>query len=175
MMLTQGLDDFNKILVFRSFLKNPKLLYSRASNHLQCLEADLMIIYGIVNEIKIHWSILIYDSMMKAKRYIHYPLPYALLVSRICNTYIHRDDVGYPEDEDEDEDKEMDDIQHKARPSASTSLSYSLEILSKQLSDMSLRQASRHEEVCSLTRGLDDRVHALEGLVQPLGVDDSDE
>ncbi|KOM50069.1 hypothetical protein LR48_Vigan08g089600 [Vigna angularis] len=72
-MLTQGLKGFNKILDFRSFLKNPK-----------CSKADLMIIYGIVNEIKIHWPSLICDTMMTAKSYTHYPLPYALLISRIC-------------------------------------------------------------------------------------------
>ncbi|KOM57890.1 hypothetical protein LR48_Vigan11g092300 [Vigna angularis] len=148
--------------------------------------------------------------MMKAKRYTHYPIPYALLVSRICeykgvdvsieafqsshsrnkigsyvlcqmgfilqgNTYFHRDDVGNPKEEDEDQ--EMDDVQDEAGPSTPTlaNHSYSLESLFRPLSDMSLLQASRHEEVCSLLRRLNYRVHALEGLVQPLYVDDSDE
>ncbi|WVZ18673.1 hypothetical protein V8G54_005995 [Vigna mungo] len=75
----------------------------------------------------------------------------------------------------DDDDQEMDDIKDEARPFASASHSYSLENLSRQLSDMSVLQASRHEEICSLIRGLNDGVHALEGLAQPLDVDDSDE
>ncbi|WVY93585.1 hypothetical protein V8G54_032673 [Vigna mungo] len=93
-MLTQGLEGFNKILDFRSFLKNPEvqvnrkqllvgslksnerpihylimwLLCPRASNHAQCSKVNLMVIYGIVNKIKIHWPSLICDTMMKAKR-----------------------------------------------------------------------------------------------------------
>ncbi|WVZ26559.1 hypothetical protein V8G54_005103 [Vigna mungo] len=155
-MLTKGLEGINKIMDFRSFLKNPI-----------CSKANVMIIYGIVKKIKIHWPSLICDTMMKAKKYTHYPLPYALLVSRICeykrvdvftevfqsthpksqirssslrqmgfilqgNTYVHHDDVGNPEDEDEDQ--EIDDIQDAARPSAPTPAndSYSSESLSRQ-------------------------------------------
>ncbi|WVY95337.1 hypothetical protein V8G54_034425 [Vigna mungo] len=109
----------------------------RGSKHTQCFEVDITIIYGIINDILIHWTCLNYDIIMKAKRYPQYPLPYALLVSRICeykgvntfgeasqrthneskiratylhhmfilqgNTYIHRDDIGNPEDKDEDQ------------------------------------------------------------------------
>ncbi|WVZ05560.1 hypothetical protein V8G54_018906, partial [Vigna mungo] len=91
------------------------------------------------------------------------------------NTYVHRNDVGNPEEEDEDQ--EMDDVQDEAGPSTLASVNhfYSLKSLSRQLFDMSLLQASRHEEVCSLLRGLNGRIHSLEGLVQPLDVDYSDE
>lgn len=60
------------------------MLCQCASNHTQCFEANIMIIYGIINDILIHWPSCIYDTFMKAKRYPHYLLPYALLVSRIC-------------------------------------------------------------------------------------------
>ncbi|KOM55370.1 hypothetical protein LR48_Vigan10g126200 [Vigna angularis] len=91
------------------------------------------------------------------------------------NTYVHHDDVGNPNDKDDDE--EMVDVPDEAGSfaPASPNQSYSLESLPRQLSNMYLLQASRHEEVCSLLRGLDDRVHTLEGLVQPLDADDSDE
>ncbi|WVZ13167.1 hypothetical protein V8G54_017697 [Vigna mungo] len=224
-------------MVFRLFPKNPEVQVNRkqllvgglksnerlipylivwllcpcASNHAQCYEVDLMIIFGILNEIKIHWLSLICDTMMKVKRYTHYPLPYALLVSRICeykgvdvsteafhnthpknkigssalphmgfilqgNTYIHRDDVGNLEEEDEDH--EIDDVQDEAGPSAPALVnhSYFLESLSRQLSNISIFQCSIFRlEVCSILRGLDDRVHAREGLIQLLDADDSDE
>ncbi|WVY90428.1 hypothetical protein V8G54_035942 [Vigna mungo] len=148
---TTGLDDFNKILSFCSFLKNPELLVGdlksnevlihylivwllcpRASNHAQCSEADLMIIYVIINEIKIHWPSLICNTMMKAKRYTHYPLPYALLVSRICEykgVYVATEAF------------------QSTHPGNKISGPPSNRIhLARQLSDMSLLQAFRHEE-----------------------------
>ncbi|WVZ03899.1 hypothetical protein V8G54_024705 [Vigna mungo] len=90
------------------------------------------------------------------------------------NTYIHRDDVKNLEDKDVDQ--QMNDIQDEAGLFAATPTSsyYSLESLSRQLSHMSLLQACRHEEVYSLLKSLDDRVHALEHLVQPLDDGHSD-
>ena len=43
-----------------------------------------MIIYELLNHITIDWSSLIVDTMLKAKGYPAYPLPYSLLISRIC-------------------------------------------------------------------------------------------
>ena len=40
--------------------------------------------YAILNRVPIKWSSLILDTMLKAKRYPQYPLPYSLLISRIC-------------------------------------------------------------------------------------------
>ncbi|WVZ03900.1 hypothetical protein V8G54_024706 [Vigna mungo] len=90
------------------------------------------------------------------------------------NTYIHRDDVKNLEDKDEDQ--QMNGIQDEVGLFAATPTSsyYFLESLSWQLSDMSLLQDSRHEEVYSLLKSLNDRVHALEHLVQPLDDGDSD-
>ena len=36
--------------------------------------------YGILNRVPIKWSSLILDTMLKAKRYPQYPLPYSLLI-----------------------------------------------------------------------------------------------
>jgi len=59
-------------------------LCPRGTNHAQCSEADLLIMYGILNRVSIKWSSLILDTMLKAKRYPQYPLPYSLLIFRIC-------------------------------------------------------------------------------------------
>ncbi|QCD95866.1 hypothetical protein DEO72_LG6g563 [Vigna unguiculata] len=40
--------------------------------------------YAILNRVPIEWSSLILDTMLKAERYPQYPLPYSLLISRIC-------------------------------------------------------------------------------------------
>ncbi|WVZ15357.1 hypothetical protein V8G54_012923 [Vigna mungo] len=90
------------------------------------------------------------------------------------NTYLHQDDIGNLDDEDED--KQMADTLDIAGPFtldlvlALVGSSYSLESIYKQLFDISVLQASRHEEVYSLLRNLDVRVHVLEELVNP-GVD----
>jgi len=60
------------------------ILCPKGTNHAQCSEADLLIMYGILNRVPIKWSSLIFDTMLKVKRYPQYPLPYSLLISRIC-------------------------------------------------------------------------------------------
>ncbi|KOM48030.1 hypothetical protein LR48_Vigan07g173400 [Vigna angularis] len=60
------------------------LLCPRGSNHAQCSEFDLMIMYGILQSIPINWPHLIQSIMYKAKRLDSAPLPYPLLVSCIC-------------------------------------------------------------------------------------------
>lgn len=75
-----GLKKDNKLIHFLVVW----LLCPRASNHAQCSETDLIIIYGIVNEIMIHLPNIICDTMMKAKGFTHYHFSYALLVSGVC-------------------------------------------------------------------------------------------
>jgi len=69
------------------------ILCPRGTNHAQCSEADLLIMYGILNRVPIKWSSLILDTMLKAKRYLQHPLPYSLLISRICE-YKGVDTIG---------------------------------------------------------------------------------
>ncbi|KOM58413.1 hypothetical protein LR48_Vigan11g144700 [Vigna angularis] len=101
--------QFNKIMVYQSFLRNPRqhnarlfvagglkmeerllhylivwLLCPRGSNHAQCSETDLIIMYGILQSIPLNWPLLIQTIMFKAKRLDAAPLPYPLLVSQIC-------------------------------------------------------------------------------------------
>ncbi|KOM41087.1 hypothetical protein LR48_Vigan04g128500 [Vigna angularis] len=101
--------DFNRLLASQSFLRHPQqetdrhqllvggfkveelliqylrvwLLSPRTTSHAQCLKHDLLLLYGILNNIYIDWPALIYDIMIKAKKYHAYHLPYALLISRI--------------------------------------------------------------------------------------------
>ncbi|KOM55441.1 hypothetical protein LR48_Vigan10g133300 [Vigna angularis] len=104
-----GVPDFNRLLAFQSFLHHPEqqinrrqllvggfkveermihylivwLLCPRATNHAQCSEQDLLLLYGILNHIHIDWPTLISDTMVKAKKYNSYHFPYTLLISRI--------------------------------------------------------------------------------------------
>ncbi|KOM48164.1 hypothetical protein LR48_Vigan07g186800 [Vigna angularis] len=104
-----GVPDFNRLLAFQSFLRHPKqqtnrrqllvggfkveeclihylivwLLCPRATNHAQCSEQDILLLYGILNHIHIDWPALISDTMLKDKKYHAYHLSYALLISRI--------------------------------------------------------------------------------------------
>ncbi|KOM43442.1 hypothetical protein LR48_Vigan05g104600 [Vigna angularis] len=103
--------DFNKIVAYRSFMRNPQqplpnrryllvghlrmeervlhylivwLLCPRGSNLAQCLETDLMLMSAITQNLKINWASLISDTIVRAKRYERAHLPYPLLISLIC-------------------------------------------------------------------------------------------
>ncbi|WVY97021.1 hypothetical protein V8G54_029172 [Vigna mungo] len=221
--------QFNKIMVYQSFLHNPCqhhntrlflvgglkmeerllhyllvwLLCPRGSNHTQCSQTDLMIMYGILQSIPLNWPHLLQSIMYKAKRLDAAPLPYPLLVSRICeykgvdvsnehyevvlpghkigdnslrqmrfikqgNSYVHSDNVGGQADEDDDEDIPMPDPTHVAGPSQ-VNEEYSLESLSRQMSEMArlqhemmVIQNTRHEEICTHLKSLDERISGLE-------------
>ncbi|KOM38108.1 hypothetical protein LR48_Vigan03g149000 [Vigna angularis] len=89
--------DFNKILAYRSFMRNPQqplpnrryllvghlrmeervlhylivwLLCPRGSNLAQCLETDLMLMSAITQNLKINWASLISDTIVHAKRFL---------------------------------------------------------------------------------------------------------
>ncbi|CAJ1965412.1 unnamed protein product [Sphenostylis stenocarpa] len=102
------LDDFDRIMAYRSFLRNPFMeighllltgllkkeerlllhllvwiLCPRATNHAQCSSIDLRIIHAIMNNELIDWGSLVTMTMLKAKRHPTFKIPYALLISRI--------------------------------------------------------------------------------------------
>jgi len=108
-IFTADIEGFNRIFAYRSFMRRPDqeigrqllagplkiderllhylivwILCPRGTNHAQCSEADLMIIYAMLNHIPIYWPSIILDTMLKAKRLPQYPLSYYLLISRIC-------------------------------------------------------------------------------------------
>ncbi|KOM29357.1 hypothetical protein LR48_Vigan650s000200 [Vigna angularis] len=59
------------------------ILCPRATNHAQCSEQDLLLLYGLLNHIHIDWPTLISDTMVNAKKYNSYHFPHVLLISRI--------------------------------------------------------------------------------------------
>ncbi|WVY98133.1 hypothetical protein V8G54_030284 [Vigna mungo] len=101
---------FNRILTYRSFLRNPAqdlpnmkhllvgplkmeerllhyllvwILCPRGTNLAQCSELDLMIMSAITQHRKINWPSLIIDTIVRAIRYDRASLPYPLLISKI--------------------------------------------------------------------------------------------
>ena len=91
-ILIAGIEGFNKIFPYRSLMRRLDqeigrqllaeplkvdecllhylivwILCPRGTNHAQCSEADLMIIYAMLNHIPIHWPSIILDTMLKAK------------------------------------------------------------------------------------------------------------
>jgi len=92
-ILTAGIEGFNRIFAYRSFMRRPNqeigrqllagplkvderllhylivwILCPRGTNDAQCSEAYLMIIYAMLNHIPIHWPSIILYTMLKAKR-----------------------------------------------------------------------------------------------------------
>ncbi|KOM52197.1 hypothetical protein LR48_Vigan09g085600 [Vigna angularis] len=114
--------DFNKIVAYRSFMRNPQqplpnrryllvrhlrmeervlhylivcLLCPRGSNLAQCLETDLMLMSAITQNFKINWPSLISDTLVRAKRYDRAHLPYPLLISLISKETLSVELVKY--------------------------------------------------------------------------------
>ncbi|KOM48155.1 hypothetical protein LR48_Vigan07g185900 [Vigna angularis] len=183
--------DINRLLAFQSFLRHLQqqinrrqllvggfkveerlihylivwLLCPRATNHTQCFEHDLLL-YGILNNIHIDWHALISDTMLKAKMYHAYHLPYALLISRILEYKgVHIEgELTQDDDHQDDEDDDMD--AHMAEPvgvvapseagpftmpsSSSLSMDEYFSNLSKQLEDMSLAHQARFDELIEM-------------------------
>ncbi|KOM50036.1 hypothetical protein LR48_Vigan08g086300 [Vigna angularis] len=188
-----GVSDFNRLLAFQSLLRHPEqqtnrrqllvggfkveeqmihylivwLLCPRATNHAQCLEQDLLLLYGILNHIHIDWPALISDTMLKAKKYNSYHFPYALLISRILEykgvsvegeltQAIQALELRLDDDNDDMDAHMVDPVQADdptdAGPSQmSSSSSLTMEEhfanLSKQMEDMHLAQQAHFEQI----------------------------
>ncbi|KOM25211.1 hypothetical protein LR48_Vigan54s000800 [Vigna angularis] len=223
---------FNKFMVYQSFLRNPRqrnnrlflaggfkmeerllhyilvwLLCPKGSNHAQCSETDLIVMHAITQSIPLNWPHLIQTIMLKAKRSDLAPLPYPLLVSKICEykgvdisnehfehvlpghkigenslrqmgfiqqglSYIHPEDaIGEQASEDDDANIPMPDPTNVAGPSQIHE-DYSLESLSRQITEMARLQNTRHEEICTHLKNLDNRISGLE---RHFNSDESDE
>ncbi|KOM47498.1 hypothetical protein LR48_Vigan07g120200 [Vigna angularis] len=201
----------NKIMVYQSLLRNPRqrnnrlflagglkmeerllhyiivwILCPKGSNHAQCSETDLIVMHAITQSIPLNWPHLIQTIMLKAKRLDLVPLPYPLLVSKICEykgvdisnehfehvlpghkigenslrqmgfiqqglSYIHPEDaIGEQASEDDDANIPMPDPTNVAGPSQ-IHKDYSLESLSRQITEMARLQNTRHEEISKET------------------------
>ncbi|KOM29511.1 hypothetical protein LR48_Vigan715s000100 [Vigna angularis] len=173
-----GLQDFNRLMTFQSFLRHPEqqtnrrqflvggfkveermihylivwILCPRATNHAQCSKQDLLLLYGILNHIHIDWPALIADTMLG-------------FITR-GRVLIHKDDDHPDEDEDDDIDTHMAEPVSAAAPSdagpsvmpSSSSLSMEEHFarLSKQLEDMSLAQRTHFEEIYEWQQSIDE-------------------
>jgi len=103
------MEDFNKIQIYKGCLKNPHskvrnfsvgglklderlvafivswILTPRGSNHSTLSEEDLLLIYCIMNKVKINWIHTIKEHMQKAMRLCDFPYPYAILISKFLH------------------------------------------------------------------------------------------
>ncbi|WVY95747.1 hypothetical protein V8G54_027898 [Vigna mungo] len=98
------------------------------------------------------------------------------------NSYVHPEDAtGGQADEDENADIHMPEPTNVAGPSQ-VNEEYSLESLSRKMSEMARLQHemmaiqnTRHEEICTHLKSLDDRISGLERRFDSDDSDDSDE
>jgi len=113
--------EFNKMQFYKNCLKNPLskvrifsvgglklderlivfnfswIITSRGSNHSTLSEEDLLLIYCIMNKVKLNWIHIIKDHMQKAIRLSNFHYPYAILISK----FLHYFEVDIEEELDE--------------------------------------------------------------------------
>jgi len=104
-------EDFNKIQLYKGCLKDPHskvrnfsvggmklderlvafivswILTSRGSNHSTLSEEDLLMIYCIMNKVKINWIHTIKEHMEKAMRFCDFHYPYVVLISKFLHYF----------------------------------------------------------------------------------------
>ena len=105
------LEEFNKIQFYKGCLKNPHskvrnfsvgglkldesliafkvswILTPRGSNHSTFSEEDLLLIYCIMNKVKINWIHTIKEHMQKSMRLCDFHYPYAILISNFLHYF----------------------------------------------------------------------------------------
>ena len=101
---TLGLEDFNKVRFFRSCLRNPNtgsisyyvgwlvvtprilaftviwLLTPRGFNHAVLTKEDLMLMYCLMEKIKVNWVSVIKEHIIKIRKKLEYHIPYVVLI-----------------------------------------------------------------------------------------------
>ena len=102
-------DEFNKMQLYKSCFKNPELrvrnffvgglklnerlisfiiswmLTPRGNNHSMLIEEDHVLIYCIMNKVKVNWIHIIKEHMQKSIRLSDYHYPYVVLITK----YLH--------------------------------------------------------------------------------------
>jgi len=63
------------------------ILTPRGSNHATLIEEDSMLLYCLVNKVKVDWVSTMKDLMFKAQKLNDYKLPYAILISRMLQFF----------------------------------------------------------------------------------------
>jgi len=104
-------EEFNKMQFYKGCLKNPQskvrifsvgglkleerliafivswILTPRGSNHFTLSEEDLLLIYCIMNKVKINWIRTIKEHMQKYMRLCDFHYPYAILISKFLHYF----------------------------------------------------------------------------------------
>ena len=108
---TAGIQGFNKMQFYRSCVRNlaepvarfhagnltiiPRLLAyiiawqltPRGSNHATLHEEDLILLYCIMNQLKVNWVSTMVEHMLKSTRLPDYRFPYAIFVSKLIDYF----------------------------------------------------------------------------------------
>ena len=103
--------EFNKMQFYKNCLKNPLskvIIFSigglklderliafivfwivtpKGSNHSTLSEEDLLLIYCIMNKVKLNWIHIFKDHMQKVTRLSDFHYPYAILISKILHYF----------------------------------------------------------------------------------------
>jgi len=108
---TSGIQKFNKLQYYRSCMRTsaqsisrfhaghlnliPRLiayiiawqLIPRGTNHAILHEEDLILLYSIMNLVKVNWVYIINEHMLKSKRLTDYRFPYVIFVSKLIDHF----------------------------------------------------------------------------------------
>jgi len=108
---TSGIQEFNKTQYYKSCMRNPAQsisrfhagnlnltpqlvayiiawqLIPRGTNHVVLHEEDLILLYCIMNLIKVNWVYIINEHMLKSKRLTDYRFRYDILVSKLIDYF----------------------------------------------------------------------------------------
>jgi len=108
---TAGIQGFNKMQFYRSCVGNPTepvarfhvgnltliprllayiiawQLTPRGSNHATLHEEDLIMLYSIMNQLKVNWVSTMVEHMLKSTRLPDYRFPYAIFVSKLIDYF----------------------------------------------------------------------------------------
>ena len=106
-----GIQGFNKMQFYRSCVRNPTepvarfhagnltliprllaymiawQLTPRGSNHATLHEEDLILLYCIMNQLKVNWVSTMVEHMLKSTRLPDYRFPYAIFVSKLIDYF----------------------------------------------------------------------------------------
>jgi len=63
------------------------ILRPRGNNHATLTEEDLMLLYCLVNKVKVDWVFRMKDHMCKTQKFNDYKLLYAILISRMLEFF----------------------------------------------------------------------------------------
>ena len=108
---TAGIQGFNKMHFYRSYVRNPTELVARfqvgnltliprllahiiawqltprGSNHVVLHEEDLILLHCMMNQLKVNWVSTMVEHMLKSTRLPDYRFPYVIFVSKLIDYF----------------------------------------------------------------------------------------